>query len=46
LHGGRRGNISGMPFLLASPLLALGTGVGIVGLILIIIVVIVLVRVL
>jgi hypothetical protein len=40
------GNITGMPILLASALLALGTGIGIVGLIVIIIVVIILVRVL
>jgi hypothetical protein len=41
-----RGNITAMTSLLAAPLLALGTGIGIVGLILIIIVVVVLLRVL
>jgi hypothetical protein len=46
LHTAARGNTTGMPILLASPLLALGTGIGIVGLILIIIIVIVLFRVL
>jgi hypothetical protein len=46
LHEAARGNATGMPILLASPLLALGTGIGIVGLILIVIVVIVLFRVL
>jgi hypothetical protein len=46
LRRGRRGNIPAMPLLLASPLLAFGTGIGIVGLIVIIVVVIVLLRVL
>jgi phosphoribosylcarboxyaminoimidazole (NCAIR) mutase len=41
-----RGNITAMTPILAVPLLALGTGIGIVGLILIIIVVVVLLRVL
>ena len=41
-----RGNITAMTPILAMPLLALGTGIGIVGLILIIIVVVVLLRVL
>ena len=41
-----RGNITAMTLILAAPLLALGTGIGIVGLILIIIVVVVLLRVL
>jgi hypothetical protein len=41
-----RGNIVAMTPILAMPLLALGTGIGIVGLILIIIVVVVLLRVL
>ena len=41
-----RGNITAMTPILAAPLLALGTGIGIVGLIVIIIVVVVLLRVL
>jgi hypothetical protein len=46
LGGALRGNIIAMTPILALPLLALGTGIGIVGLILIIIVVVVLLRVL
>jgi hypothetical protein len=46
LGGALRGNIIAMTPVLALPLLALGTGIGIVGLILIIIVVVVLLRVL
>jgi len=46
LGAASRGNITAMTSLLAAPLLALGTGIGIVGLILIIIVVVVLLRVL
>ena len=46
LSAASRGNISAMTPILAVPLLALGTGIGIVGLIVIIIVVVVLLRVL
>jgi hypothetical protein len=41
-----RGNVTTMTPILAAPLLALGTGIGIIGLIVIIIVVVVLLRVL
>jgi hypothetical protein len=46
LGAGSPGNITTMTPILAVPLLALGTGIGIIGLILIIIVVVVLLRVL
>jgi hypothetical protein len=46
LGAASRGNVTTMTPILAAPLLALGTGIGIVGLILIIIVVVVLLRVL
>jgi len=46
LGAASRGNITAMTPILAAPLLALGTGIGIVGLIVIIIVVVVLLRVL
>jgi hypothetical protein len=42
----RRGQKRSMPLLTATPLLALGTGIGIIGLIIIIVVVILLLRVL
>jgi hypothetical protein len=46
LGAAARGNVSRMTPLLAAPLLALGTGIGIIGLIVIIIIVVVLLRVL
>jgi hypothetical protein len=46
LGAASRGNVTAMTPTLAAPLLALGTGIGIVGLIVIIIVVVVLLRVL
>jgi hypothetical protein len=46
LGAASRGNVTAMTSILAAPLLALGTGIGIVGLIVIIIVVVVLLRVL
>jgi hypothetical protein len=46
LGAASRGNVTTMTPILAAPLLALGTGIGIVGLILIIIVVVVLLRLL
>jgi Flp pilus assembly protein TadG len=46
LGAASRGNITVMTSILAAPLLALGTGIGIVGLIVIIVVVVVLLRVL
>jgi hypothetical protein len=44
--GGRKGTVAGMTPGLAVPLLALGTGIGIIGLIIIVVIVIVLLRVL